>query len=47
MHAHIQLPNVRFFEYLGWNLEGPEETYAGILHQPMVINLQGKSTQSV
>jgi GNAT superfamily N-acetyltransferase len=46
MHAHIQLPNIRFFEYLGWNVDGPIETYAGILHQPMVINLQGKSSQS-
>lgn len=46
MHAHIQLPNVRFFEYLGWHLEGPVETYAGILHQQMAINLKRESSKS-
>ena len=46
MHAHIQLPNVRFFEYLGWHLEGPVETYAGIPHQQMAINLKRKSSKS-
>jgi len=39
MHAHIQLPNVRFFEYLGWYADGPIENYAGLLHQQMVIDL--------
>jgi putative N-acetyltransferase (TIGR04045 family) len=46
MHAHIQLPNVRFFEYLGWHLEGPVETYAGIVHQQMAINLKRESSKS-
>ena len=46
MHAHIQLPNVRFFKYLGWHLEGPVETYAGILHQQMAINLKRESSKS-
>ena len=43
MTAHIQLPNVRFFERLGWHREGPEEIYVGVAHQPMAINLGGRS----
>jgi len=39
MYAHIQLPNVRFFRHLGWRLDGAVETYAGIDHQPMAIDL--------
>ena len=39
MIAHIQLPNVRFFETLGWHKDGGVETYAGLPHQPMAIDL--------
>jgi putative N-acetyltransferase (TIGR04045 family) len=37
MVAHIQLPNVRFFEHLGWSRDGDTEIYVGIEHQPMII----------
>jgi putative N-acetyltransferase (TIGR04045 family) len=40
MVAHIQLPNVRFFERLGWRREGDVETYAGLPHQLMTIELE-------
>jgi putative N-acetyltransferase (TIGR04045 family) len=39
MVAHIQPPNVRFFEHLGWLRDGPEETYCGHPHVPMWIPL--------
>jgi putative N-acetyltransferase (TIGR04045 family) len=39
MVAHIQISNVAFFERLGWVCEGAIETYVGIPHQPMSINL--------
>lgn len=39
MIAHIQLPNVPFFRYLGWYCDGDVETYAGLPHQPMSIAL--------
>lgn len=39
MQAHIQPPNVRFFERLGWECRGPVEIYVGIPHQPMAIDL--------
>jgi putative N-acetyltransferase (TIGR04045 family) len=39
MIAHIQLPNVRFFHHLGWRPQGEVETYAGLAHQQMVIDL--------
>lgn len=41
MVAHIQLPNVLFFRRLGWSLSGPVETYLGVEHQPMTIDLSG------
>ena len=41
MHAHIQLPNVAFFERLGWQASGPTEDYVGTPHQPMSIDLRG------
>jgi putative N-acetyltransferase (TIGR04045 family) len=41
MVAHIQLPNVLFFRRLGWSLGGPVETYLGVEHQPMAIDLSG------
>jgi putative N-acetyltransferase (TIGR04045 family) len=43
MTAHVQLPNVRFFERLGWHRDGPEEIYVGVAHQPMAISLGGRS----
>jgi len=40
MAAHIQVPNVRFFEALGWTSSGPIEIYAGLPHQPMAIDVR-------
>jgi putative N-acetyltransferase (TIGR04045 family) len=40
MVAHIQLSNVAFFERLGWSKGGAVETYVGIAHQPMSIDLR-------
>jgi putative N-acetyltransferase (TIGR04045 family) len=37
MNAHVQVSNVRFFERLGWQCEGPQESYVGLIHQPMTI----------
>ncbi len=37
MVAHIQIANVRFFEYLGWSADGDQEVYVGRTHQPMII----------
>jgi len=39
MHAHIQLPNVKFFTRLGWRTSGPPGEYCGTAHQPMSIDL--------
>jgi putative N-acetyltransferase (TIGR04045 family) len=39
MQAHVQLPNVRFFERLGWSVLGGPAPYHGVLHQAMVIPL--------
>jgi putative N-acetyltransferase (TIGR04045 family) len=39
MVARIQLPNVRFFEQLGWHADGPAGPYHGVTHQPMAIPL--------
>jgi putative N-acetyltransferase (TIGR04045 family) len=47
MHAHIQLPNVRFFESLGWHRAGDEETYVGVTHMPMTIALSGGGVEVV
>jgi GNAT superfamily N-acetyltransferase len=41
MVAHIQLPNVLFFRRLGWSVSGPVESYLGVEHQPMAIDLSG------
>jgi putative N-acetyltransferase (TIGR04045 family) len=40
MVAHIQLANVAFFERIGWHTDGVVETYVGIAHQPMAIDLR-------
>jgi putative N-acetyltransferase (TIGR04045 family) len=39
MVAQIQLPNVRFFERLGWEHDGAPVTAYGVRHQPMAIAL--------
>jgi putative N-acetyltransferase (TIGR04045 family) len=39
MVAHIQAPNVRFFERLGWSAYRDAENYLGRTHQPMHITL--------
>ena len=39
MVAPIQLPNVNFFEHLGWHADGPPAPYHGVMHQPMAIPL--------
>jgi putative N-acetyltransferase (TIGR04045 family) len=39
MVAMIQLPNMRFFELLGWGACGAVQPYHGVLHQPMDIAL--------
>jgi putative N-acetyltransferase (TIGR04045 family) len=39
MIAHIQLPNVRFFEHLGWRAGGAPAPFKGIDHQLMAIGL--------
>ena len=39
MSAHIQPKNVRFFQRLGWQIQGGREIYAGLVHQPMAIVL--------
>jgi len=40
MVAQVQVPNVRFFERLGWVREGTPAPYVGIMHQPMAIPLR-------
>lgn len=39
MLAHVQLPNVRFFEHLGWRAEGDPAEFHGVEHQLMSIGL--------
>lgn len=39
MIAHIQPPNVGFFEYLGWYCIGDPVTFVGRPHQTMAIHL--------
>jgi putative N-acetyltransferase (TIGR04045 family) len=46
MVAHIQVPNVPFFERLGWRCDGPVELYVGVPHQPMAITLQAPADQA-
>ena len=40
MIAHVQLPNVAFFERLGWVRDGAPAHYVGVMHQPMAIPLR-------
>jgi putative N-acetyltransferase (TIGR04045 family) len=46
MVAMIQLPNVPFFESLGWHESGPIRAYHGIAHQPMEIALRAPAEVS-
>jgi putative N-acetyltransferase (TIGR04045 family) len=39
MVAQVQVPNVRFFERLGWSCDGAPGPYRGVIHQPMAIPL--------
>jgi putative N-acetyltransferase (TIGR04045 family) len=39
MVARVQLPNVRFFEHLGWSTDGAPAPYHGVMHQAMAIPL--------
>ncbi len=39
MIAHVQLPNVRFFERLGWRAQGPVAPFHDVMHQLMSIGL--------
>jgi hypothetical protein len=39
MVAQIQLPNVRFFEHLGWSRSGDPSSFHGVEHQLMEIGL--------
>ena len=39
MVAQVQVPNVRFFERLGWECDGEAAVYRGVMHQPMAIAL--------
>ena len=39
MIAHVQLPNVRFFEHLGWRHAGAPAPFHGVDHQLMSIGL--------
>jgi putative N-acetyltransferase (TIGR04045 family) len=40
MVAQIQIPNVRFFERLGWSVDGDAAPMFGVTHQPMTIDLR-------
>lgn len=40
MLAQVQVPNVRFFEHLGWSRLGDPADYVGVPHQQMVIALR-------
>jgi putative N-acetyltransferase (TIGR04045 family) len=43
MVAMIQVPNVAFFESLGWRRDGEAESFHGRPHQPMAIALSRPS----
>ncbi len=46
MDAHVQVQNTRFFERLGWSRSGDVTPYHGLPHQPMSIDLPGKTMTS-
>jgi putative N-acetyltransferase (TIGR04045 family) len=39
MVARVQVPNVSFFERLGWHCDGDPRPMLGVTHQPMAIEL--------
>lgn len=39
MEASVQMPNVKFFQRLGWTCDGDPKTFFGLLHQPMLFDL--------
>ena len=39
MIAHVQIPNVRFFERLGWHVAAEPAPFHGVMHQLMSIGL--------
>jgi putative N-acetyltransferase (TIGR04045 family) len=47
MIAHVQLPNVAFFERIGWYRHGDVEVYVGLDHQPMAIDLTAVRARSL
>jgi putative N-acetyltransferase (TIGR04045 family) len=47
MIAHVQLANVAFFERIGWYRDGEVETYVGVEHQPMAIDLTAVRARSL
>jgi putative N-acetyltransferase (TIGR04045 family) len=42
MIAHVQLPHVRFFEHLGWHVEGNPAPFHSVDHQLMSIRLMSR-----
>ena len=40
MVAMVQAPNLHFFEWLGWEADGPERDYRGVPHVPVTIGLR-------
>jgi putative N-acetyltransferase (TIGR04045 family) len=46
MIARVQMPNLRFFERLGWSKDGDSEEYLGRSHQTMSIELSDTASVS-
>jgi putative N-acetyltransferase (TIGR04045 family) len=44
MIAYVQIPNVRFFEHLGWRAESDPAEFHGVEHQLMSIGLDRPGT---
>ncbi|GAA3168068.1 hypothetical protein GCM10010531_21070 [Blastococcus jejuensis] len=44
MQARVQAPNVRFFEFLGWEPTAPQADHLGVPHRWMAIPLQRTGT---
>lgn len=44
MTARVQMPNIRFFERLGWSKNGDSDAYLGRTHQTMSIVLADPTT---
>ncbi len=45
MIAHVQIPNVRFFQLLGWERVGEPVEYVGRPHQEMAIDLRPRRSR--